>query len=241
MHLLLSILLLLAPSTQAHTNRCVDCHFSHITQADEAARFGAWSHSSHARAGVSCDRCHGGDPEGKTPWAAHRGVLRPDDPRSAVHHANLTETCGACHPREQRAFRTTNHAKRAAGPVLVTAACTTCHGTMSARIPGPRDVEGQCRVCHPGTRSFADRALTARRQVEQLQSLHLQMVQAENRLRRERDVMRRLESLEADRRASRAYAATVEAFHSFDSTLVWVRLDQTSRAVTALIHSVDAP
>lgn len=232
---LLLSLWLAAPAQGAPVNQCVDCHFSHVTHAQEAIRLAAWSHSAHAREGIGCHECHGGNPQGKTPWAAHQGVRPPDDIRSSVHHANVGETCGRCHPRQRRAFELTRHSRVVSAVARVSPACTTCHGAMSSRIPEPREVEQQCRVCHPGSRSVADRATVARKQLDHLQVLRFQLIQAESRIRVEHDAVRRLALVDTDRRAAAAYDATVDAFHSFDRTLVDLRLEQAARAVTALV------
>lgn len=136
---------------------CVECHRGVKTGVVEAHNFGDWKRSAHARAGVSCEACHGGDAAAKDKASAHKGVLRSSDPASAIYFTRIPGTCGACHSAELAAFRQSAHFKElessGKGPN-----CVTCHGSMANVVLGPRELEHTCMLCHrQPTQAFAAR------------------------------------------------------------------------------------
>src|SRR5688572_15400817 len=123
----------------ADPNQCVSCHRGAELPISLGHTFEEWRGSSHGRAGIGCEKCHGGDPHSADPAKAHRGVLPAADPKSAVNAAVLPETCGGCHRKELQAFKPTVHAKVLAaagrGPT-----CSTCHGAMASSLPSPGEL-----------------------------------------------------------------------------------------------------
>ena len=122
----------------------------------------AYAESVHAREGVACGDCHGGDPESRDPDAAHRGGFQALDDRLQIPAA-----CAECHsdlermrpynlPVDQYAvFLTSQHGRAVAAGERRAAVCTDCHG--SHRVLGPahsespvhhRRVAGTCGRCH---------------------------------------------------------------------------------------------
>lgn len=136
---------------------CVDCHRRLNGHLVAAHNFSDWNKSAHARAGVSCESCHGGDAAAKDVAAAHRGMLRASDPKSLIYFTRVPQTCGACHDAELKAFQTSAHYKElessGKGPN-----CVTCHGSMANVVLGPRELEHTCALCHrQPTQAFAAR------------------------------------------------------------------------------------
>ncbi|MFN7930948.1 MAG: cytochrome c3 family protein [Blastocatellia bacterium] len=153
----LSVMLVLAgvqkkqPRTTQHAyreNTCVTCHANLQEPVGISAHFYEWRNSAHERKGVSCEKCHGGDPTAKTSTAAHQGVLRPSFPASTLHPQNLAQTCRSCHQEIVNAFIKSRHFEK-----LQTSAdapnCTTCHRHMaSSVITWPPDTAALCAKCH---------------------------------------------------------------------------------------------
>lgn len=131
----------------ADPNHCVACHENEILPISLGHSFPEWKGSSHARAGVTCDDCHGGDPTKRDAQAAHEGVFAAAEPRSLVHEDRLAATCGGCHKAELAAFRSTVHGKPHK-PGDSRATCMTCHGSMATSLPSPAELRTRCAVCH---------------------------------------------------------------------------------------------
>ena len=138
-----------APGQRAR-NTCVGCHSLQSGATEGGHGFAAWKSSPHARAGVTCEACHGGDPAAADPADAHKGVTRSGDPASRVYFTRVPLTCGQCHASEMAYFRTSVHYARlqsdGRGPN-----CVTCHGSMATRVLTPDSALGTCTACHaPG-------------------------------------------------------------------------------------------
>jgi len=131
-------------------NSCVGCHGLQSGATEAGHGFAAWKSSPHARAGVTCEACHGGNPAAQDPTNAHNGVNPSSDPASRVYFTRVPTTCGQCHASEAAYFRTSVHSARlqsdGRGPN-----CVTCHGSMATRILTPDSALGTCTACHtPG-------------------------------------------------------------------------------------------
>lgn len=165
------VLLLLSPKlSSAETpsgNSCVACH-EDIWQDLKA--------SIHGQQGITCDRCHGGDPtkktkeEAKAPVTGYIGV--PDKKQ-------IVERCGQCHAdvetmnfygvrTDQLArYKTSKHGKKLLmdGDEKV-AACTDCHGyhdVLSVSDPNspvyPSNLPNTCAHCHSNKKLMASHGL----------------------------------------------------------------------------------
>lgn len=129
-------------------NNCVLCHQNLHEPLRVSAHFYEWLNSPHEKHGVSCDKCHGGDPGAPEMAMAHKGVLKEDFPLSTLHAKNLPTTCGACHLEVVKAFTQSSHFMKLqesnAGPT-----CTTCHQHMAtAVITWPPETSALCSNCH---------------------------------------------------------------------------------------------
>ena len=145
-------LLVVGVAGPAFGNSCVECH----QLPETAAAFPAWRHdqfahwygSVHGRKGVTCDKCHGGNPARGSKWLAHWGVREAIDPRSPTHYKNVPETCGTCHVSVYRRFAATAHYKNLKADRLAPT-CTTCHGfEMDVGAVAPLQMARNCAMCH---------------------------------------------------------------------------------------------
>ncbi len=128
-------------------NYCVQCHLKLLTSSFVAVRSHDWKGSVHQKHGVTCDKCHGGNPHAADQKEAHVGVLGSSDPRSSVYFKNTPSTCGKCHGAELYEFSRSNHYEmlesEGKGPT-----CVTCHGSMVVTVLSPDDVAAVCDRCH---------------------------------------------------------------------------------------------
>lgn len=163
-----------APAPPAGESGCVSCHRAADGGAIIGHSFQEWEHSAHARAGIECQHCHGGDPAAAKAPEAHRGLNHSGDPRSPLFFRNVPEHCGSCHQPEFGAFKRSKHFKElkrtGKGPN-----CLTCHGAMAVSIPTPGFLQGTCASCHDQPLKVYE-ALTALRQsrrvLRRMQSVH---------------------------------------------------------------------
>ena len=156
----------------ASDNRCVNCH-GKIEKTDltqPVHSFKEWRQSIHAKKGVTCDVCHGGNPQGTDQASAHKGIERSSDPGSRIYFNKIPETCGSCHVQELENFKRSSHYKElknsGKGPN-----CVTCHGSMATRVLSPRDMDSLCNLCHQKpTKAYATLLSldTSRKLTEQL-------------------------------------------------------------------------
>jgi hypothetical protein len=142
------ILMLVAPAGAAsEANQCVQCHETERLPISLGHSFEEWRASAHGRAGIACEKCHGGDPSVADVTTAHHGVLPASDEASLVSPKHVPATCGACHSPELQAYSTTVHAKQVAKDGHG-ATCLTCHGSMATSLPSPTELSARCAVCH---------------------------------------------------------------------------------------------
>src|SRR5574341_1209809 len=144
---------------------CLDCHSA---QSGETVPLGEvvrdWQISIHAKRGVICADCHGGDPnaadqdESMSEAAGYIG--KPD-------REDIPELCGACHsdvnqmrqfdlPTDQLAkYRESFHGQQLANGNTKVATCYDCHGGHAIReVNDPQaavyqlNVPAMCAACH---------------------------------------------------------------------------------------------
>ena len=142
------IVALVAPARAAwEANHCVTCHDAERLPISLGHSFDEWHASAHARGGVGCEKCHGGDPTTSDPAIAHHEVLPASEAGSLVGPKRLPATCGACHAKELQAYASTIHAQQVAQHGRG-ATCLTCHGSMATSLPSPAELSARCGVCH---------------------------------------------------------------------------------------------
>src|ERR1035438_2359206 len=88
---------------------CVTCHrtISGVNYLEHD--FADWTQSVHAKANVSCEACHGGNPAAQDIHEAHKGLKPSTDKSSPVYFTHIPATCGTCHEAEFKAFQKSAH------------------------------------------------------------------------------------------------------------------------------------
>jgi len=128
-------------------NTCVDCHSRIPGSSFVGVKSHDWRGSVHQQHGVTCDKCHGGDPLSSDQKKAHAGVLGSVNPESTVYYKNIPSTCGKCHSAEVYKFTQSFHYKKlestGGGPD-----CVTCHGSMVTTVLTPDTIASVCERCH---------------------------------------------------------------------------------------------
>lgn len=201
-------------------NQCVACHQVEELSISLGHSMSEWRASSHARSGVACEKCHGGNPTARDAKAAHEGVLASSDPASKVSTQNVAATCGSCHEDEWKAFRSTVHAKEITKEGDA-ATCLTCHGSMATSYPSPRELSSRCTVCH-------ERPVEARSALSWLSSAKTQLLRARRSLEDAKTVV------------PEWHEGAVKRFHEMEKILLAISLEWHTFDMEASIkHSRD--
>ncbi len=128
-------------------NSCVQCHFRLPINSFIGAESHSWTVSTHQKNGVTCDKCHGGNPQAAEEMEAHQGVLPAGNPQSPVYFKNVPAMCGKCHGAQFYKFTQSVHytmlESTGKGPE-----CVTCHGSMVTHVLKPDNVAALCEQCH---------------------------------------------------------------------------------------------
>ncbi|MFQ6051050.1 MAG: hypothetical protein ACE5K4_05100 [Candidatus Hydrothermarchaeota archaeon] len=137
---------------------CVSCHSS-LKNTEVYAEYVEWAETVHADNFVTCEKCHGGNPDEKT---AHKDLLH-------LNISQITRVCSECHPKSKyfesahwEELRKTlelnsNELGTKFNDQVLAPACTTCHGghrIKSTRNPEStvffKKVTETCGIdCHP--------------------------------------------------------------------------------------------
>jgi hypothetical protein len=128
-------------------NSCVRCHSQLPGNSFIGAKSHSWRGSIHQKNGVTCDKCHGGDPLATGQREAHVGVFGSSNRESSVYYKNIPSTCGKCHGAEFYKFTQSLHYRmlesRGRGPD-----CVSCHGSMVTTVLSPDNIAAACERCH---------------------------------------------------------------------------------------------
>ncbi len=136
------------PSTDYINNSCVSCHSKIAQPLGLSNRYFEWHSSSHKDAGVSCEKCHGGDSMNQDKAKAHVGVQPYSDLNSKINFRNLPATCSTCHKGVVDMFVQSNHYKKLQDSGLGPS-CTNCHSHMGSEVvKSPPQVAILCAHCH---------------------------------------------------------------------------------------------
>jgi hypothetical protein len=130
---------LVAAQTEQPETVCIQCHSALPDKLGAPVKL--WRKSIHAENGISCNRCHGGDPKNAADaMNRSRGFL------GAPKEAEIPAFCGRCHPGVMNDYLASAHGKALGkgGPT-----CVTCHSNHQV-LRASLDLinEQSCSRCH---------------------------------------------------------------------------------------------
>ncbi len=138
------------------------CHEDKLNKST-ASTYALWSISTHALFNVTCEKCHGGNPQASSKEDAHKGLSNV-----SIARANTPETCGKCHEAEFQEFKSSKHFMRLEAQEVPAPACITCHQAHSVRVLAASEIEDFCSNCHnritgidPAVPQRAEKALSS--------------------------------------------------------------------------------
>ena len=184
---LILLLLLRSTAPAADTNSCVDCHTALGDPNDKPVE--GMKTDIHAKAGLSCADCHGGDPTDPdtTSMDEAKGFVGKPAP------AAIPGFCGRCHgdenvmrrynpklPTDQLTeYRTSVHGRRLAAGDTNVATCVSCHGVhgilpaSDASSPvHPANVSTTCGRCHSDSALMAPYGIPTDQRAKYVRSVH---------------------------------------------------------------------
>jgi hypothetical protein len=230
---------ILAPGAAvAQPSRCAECHFANFADVPGREHLAEWEQSPHARHGVGCEWCHGGDASTFVPGEAHKGVVSSRSPASRVNRANLPQTCSLCHAGEAQAFARSRHAALLTAGDPRAPTCSTCHGVMTARVPAPAALEAACAACHPGDSPGAVYPGRARAAVEAINQVRTQLERVQIALQKLGDTDRRRRLWAEQTLAISTLNGAVDALHAFDFAATDQRLREAKTRADQLQANV---
>ncbi len=164
---------LTAPAVAQESTSCETCHANpDMFGSEQIAIVEGFGHDIHRDAGISCQDCHGGNPD---PALADdpAGAMDPDFRANPYHGApkrtEIPDFCGRCHsdPDYMRQFRpdlrvdqvreywTSRHGIALKQGDEKVATCVDCHGVHGIRSASdtlsrvfPKNVAETCAACH---------------------------------------------------------------------------------------------
>jgi hypothetical protein len=235
----LALLLVTAAYAQPQLNQCAECHLT-SPRASGLGHAMDWDLSAHKRAGIGCERCHGGNPAAPRVLQAHFGVRNLESASSPLNHKNVSEMCGQCHAGPYAAFQKSRHfallkAGDTKGPT-----CVTCHGEATAQLLSPDAVAGECNQCHgTGKRQpVPQRAGDVRRLLERVRDPRGRLNAAKLMIDAVGDTARQQRLRQAYHQAEAPMTAAIVNGHSFVFTDTDARLDEARQRITALYQSI---
>jgi len=148
--LLIALIFLIVPAgaveLDALNNSCITCH-ENLTAKNVSVNYQRWSDSVHSSYFVTCDACHGGNPNVNSQAEAHFSLKRVTDPESPIYFKNVPETCGKCHETELEHFKNTMHYQRLRSESSAPS-CATCHKPHSFKVLKASELSPLCSICH---------------------------------------------------------------------------------------------
>lgn len=118
-------------ATGSGESKCVTCH-----KSVAASIVGQWEESKHSKHGVDCSDCHSAQ-KGAPGAHEHMGV-------GYVIPVVSPKTCGKCHPKQEKEFTASHHAK-AAGFI------GSLDNVLGEMVEGGPAADAGCKQCHGST------------------------------------------------------------------------------------------
>jgi len=137
----------LSPINQIKT--CGGCHEEMMANYESSEHARALLKSGLTAAAPSCSSCHG-----------KHDIREKAEAKAKTSHANIPDTCGACHTVILAEWKASAHGK-AMGSDKKTPVCSTCHESHAVKRPDTADARHSmsdgCGTCHDKvTASFKD-------------------------------------------------------------------------------------
>ena len=182
--LLIALIFLIVPAGAvdlgALNNSCITCH-ENLTAKNVSVNYQRWSDSVHSSYFVTCDYCHGGNPNENSQAEAHSSLKNVTDPQSPIYFKNVPETCGKCHETELEHFKNTMHYQRLRAESSAPS-CATCHKPHSFKVLKASELSPLCIVCHneKDQATSANVPVDAKLALEKAAELQRDIVTAEN-------------------------------------------------------------
>lgn len=208
-------------------NSCIKCHTALTNTSFVGTKSHSWEGSIHQEHGVTCDKCHGGDPGAVDAKQAHIGVFSSSNPNSKVYYKNIPSTCGTCHGAELYKFTQSFHYKKlettGQGPN-----CVTCHGSMVTTILQPDDLANVCERCHNSRMGVLPYIPQKAKTVLLLLKESRSLIHADEKLYRSKDDQKILSSAEVNLSSARL------EWHTFDLDAIVRYLQAADNALEKL-------
>lgn len=227
----------LTHAAQAQGNRCADCHSANGV---ETYHLLDWQLSTHAKSGVGCEDCHGGDASTFESLQAHQDVANSNQPESPTHFKNLAQTCGNCHASIVKAFEETRHGELVRAGNYDAPTCSTCHTSVGAFLLSSRGLERHCNQCH-GEKAKAprpDRAEFSADLHKRFRELDKVLEGLERLVDKTSDANQRSQRLGAIRNIQWHRSQAAVKAHALDSTGVLDQLVKSEKAAQALTDKI---
>lgn len=135
-------------------NSCIECHSNpdfFVTAKKLHDYFQEWDISIHSQEGVTCEDCHGGNPDVNDQKGAHgTEVSGGMTAGGAVSFERIPSTCGTCHEDIYDGYLQSDHYDhlRAKKQEKQGPNCVTCHGSINATVLNVSNVKEACQQCH---------------------------------------------------------------------------------------------
>jgi hypothetical protein len=140
-------------AVETEKNTCIACHGNKtflVRNKKLYDYFKQWEISIHSEDDITCDDCHGGNPQASKKEDSHAKGVASTDEASGIYFTNVSETCGDCHGEILEGFKESEHFKHVVaekqedqGPT-----CVTCHGSINVEILDVASVAESCVRCH---------------------------------------------------------------------------------------------
>ncbi len=187
---------------QGHIERNVSCSLEcheDIIRKRASDNFQQWSDSVHSWYYVTCDACHGGNPNAKTKADAHAAMKSSSDPQSTIYFKNIPDTCGKCHAEELANFKNTMHYQRLRAESRAPS-CIACHKPHSFNVLKASELMPLCSICHNSKDNVARASVPkdAKQALEKADELKKEVLNAKNAVAQAKAAGEDVSSAQAD-------------------------------------------
>lgn len=122
---------------EAADNSCIQCHSS-LKEEKYRKLVSMWADSIHAKAGNTCDGCHGGDPT-----VSDKEMSKKNNYYGVPEEEKVVDFCGKCHREIAKRFMTSTHGEAE----IIN--CVNCHSSHLIRNKSTEIINKKnCGECH---------------------------------------------------------------------------------------------